>query len=129
MPRRECEQCGEPFEAHREYAKFCSTRCRVAWNRTNPDTGSAQMTSKDRQELAKVIRARERLAKADVETVAAERMADFEAQLASVYKFDDEAWKDVTATARAAIESGRCRGRQAVPCPRHSRTVPAATEP
>lgn len=30
---RECERCGSRFEPQREHARFCSARCRVAWNR------------------------------------------------------------------------------------------------
>lgn len=30
---RNCEQCGVVFAPHREHARFCSARCRVAWNR------------------------------------------------------------------------------------------------
>ncbi|MGH3159239.1 MAG: hypothetical protein ACRDNF_22060 [Streptosporangiaceae bacterium] len=30
---RDCEQCGSPFAPRREHARFCSARCRVAWNR------------------------------------------------------------------------------------------------
>jgi hypothetical protein len=30
---RSCEQCGEEFTPRREHARFCSARCRVAWNR------------------------------------------------------------------------------------------------
>jgi hypothetical protein len=39
---RECEQCGGLFVPPREHARFCSARCRVAWNRLNtgaPGTG------------------------------------------------------------------------------------------
>jgi hypothetical protein len=32
---RSCEQCGILFEPRREHARFCSARCRVAWNREN----------------------------------------------------------------------------------------------
>jgi hypothetical protein len=28
-----CERCGAVFEPKREHARFCSARCRVAWNR------------------------------------------------------------------------------------------------
>lgn len=31
--KRNCEQCGAPFAPRREHARFCSARCRVAWNR------------------------------------------------------------------------------------------------
>ena len=30
---RNCEQCGTSFMPRREHARFCSPRCRVAWNR------------------------------------------------------------------------------------------------
>jgi hypothetical protein len=30
---RICEQCGTVFAPRREHARFCSARCRVAWNR------------------------------------------------------------------------------------------------
>jgi hypothetical protein len=30
---RKCEQCGASFAPRREHARFCSARCRVAWNR------------------------------------------------------------------------------------------------
>ena len=32
---RRCERCGKEFEPRREHARFCSARCRVAWNREN----------------------------------------------------------------------------------------------
>ena len=32
---RHCERCGKEFEPLREHARFCSARCRVAWNREN----------------------------------------------------------------------------------------------
>jgi hypothetical protein len=32
---RSCEQCGASFTPRREHARFCSARCRVAWNRQN----------------------------------------------------------------------------------------------
>ena len=30
---RRCERCAKEFEPKREHARFCSARCRVAWNR------------------------------------------------------------------------------------------------
>src|SRR6202042_3455938 len=32
---RQCERCGMEFIPKREHARFCSARCRVAWNREN----------------------------------------------------------------------------------------------
>ncbi|HEY1917913.1 MAG TPA: hypothetical protein VGH27_20265 [Streptosporangiaceae bacterium] len=43
---RDCEQCGRVFEPRREHARFCSARCRVAWNRENardPATGTSAL--------------------------------------------------------------------------------------
>jgi hypothetical protein len=42
---RNCEQCGVVFAPRREHARFCSARCRVAWNRRHAsgspaDTGA-----------------------------------------------------------------------------------------
>ncbi len=42
---RSCDQCGTVFEPRREHGRFCSARCRVAWNRDHagdhPVAGSA----------------------------------------------------------------------------------------
>jgi hypothetical protein len=32
---RTCDRCGATFTPRREHARFCSSRCRVAWNRAN----------------------------------------------------------------------------------------------
>jgi hypothetical protein len=37
---RSCEQCGTSFVPRREHARFCSARCRAAWNREH--TGDLQ---------------------------------------------------------------------------------------
>ncbi|MBO0803915.1 MAG: hypothetical protein J2P25_12685 [Nocardiopsaceae bacterium] len=37
MDTRTCARCGKTFEPQREHARFCSARCRVAWNRDNLD--------------------------------------------------------------------------------------------
>ena len=38
---RTCDQCGAVFEPRREHGRFCSARCRVAWNRENADDRAA----------------------------------------------------------------------------------------
>jgi hypothetical protein len=38
---RNCEQCGIVFEPRREHARFCSARCRVAWNRDSSAAGGS----------------------------------------------------------------------------------------
>jgi hypothetical protein len=61
------------------------------------------MTRREREELAKLVRRREKLAKADAAKVAAERLADFEAQLAKKYDYYDERWREATAKVREAV--------------------------
>ena len=39
---RKCEQCGEEFTPRREHARFCSARCRVAWNRQHVGDPAAE---------------------------------------------------------------------------------------
>src|SRR5258705_5561870 len=39
---RKCEQCGVLFTPRREHARFCSARCRVAWNRLNDSDPPAE---------------------------------------------------------------------------------------
>jgi hypothetical protein len=37
-----CEQCGTSFTPRREHARFCSARCRVAWNRRHASDPTAE---------------------------------------------------------------------------------------
>jgi hypothetical protein len=74
------------------------------------------MTKAERDELAKLVRRREKLAKGDVDQVAAERLADFEQQMASIYApSDDDRWEEIHASARQVIREAdealaqRCR--------------------
>jgi len=39
---RYCEQCGALFSPRREHARFCSARCRVAWNRLHASDPPAE---------------------------------------------------------------------------------------
>jgi hypothetical protein len=41
---RRCDRCGTEFVPQREHARFCSARCRVAWNREN-----SNQTNRDQQ--------------------------------------------------------------------------------
>jgi hypothetical protein len=69
----------------------------------------------EREELAKILTARERVAKSVVEQRAAELLADVEQQLAARYTISDEAWHDLAAAAKAAVMAAdaeiaeRCR--------------------
>ncbi|SRR6266700_4070055 len=42
---RDCEQCGTTFAPRREHARFCSARCRVAWNRENTSDPTAEVSA------------------------------------------------------------------------------------
>jgi len=42
---RTCAQCGTVFEPRREHARFCSARCRVAWNRATVGESAAEATA------------------------------------------------------------------------------------
>jgi hypothetical protein len=44
---RNCEQCGTSFAPRREHARFCTARCRVAWNRENMTDPAAEMSALD----------------------------------------------------------------------------------
>jgi hypothetical protein len=61
------------------------------------------MSRRDREDLAKLVRRQEKLAKTDAAKVAAERLADFEAQLATKYDFYDERWREATAKLKDAV--------------------------
>jgi hypothetical protein len=44
---RDCEHCGAVFAPRREHARFCSARCRVAWNRENACDPEAEANALD----------------------------------------------------------------------------------
>ena len=44
---RECAQCGTPFTASREHARFCSARCRMAWNQEHDGVAAAPAVAID----------------------------------------------------------------------------------
>jgi hypothetical protein len=61
---RKCEQCGALFAPRREHARFCSARCRVAWNRLNASDSPAEGGALDwtitamRETIDRLLRAR-----------------------------------------------------------------------
>jgi len=62
------------------------------------------MTKSEREDLAKLIRNRERVMKSAARERSAELLAEFEQQMASVYSYDqDEVWKSATEAAAAAV--------------------------
>jgi hypothetical protein len=62
------------------------------------------MTKGERDDLARLVRNRERVLKAAAQQRSAELLAEFEQQMASVYKFDqDEVWREAHAAAEAAV--------------------------
>jgi hypothetical protein len=44
---RACEQCGTEFTPRREHARFCSTGCRMAWNRGDPRQATVSFAALD----------------------------------------------------------------------------------
>jgi hypothetical protein len=44
---RECTQCGTRFIPKREHARFCSSRCRMAWNREHAGVAAAPAVAID----------------------------------------------------------------------------------
>ena len=42
---RSCEQCGAVFAPRREHGRFCSARCRVAWNREKKTDPTAELNA------------------------------------------------------------------------------------
>src|SRR5690348_3800209 len=63
------------------------------------------MTRHEREDLRRLCRYQATLAKTGAAQRAAELRADFEEQLASIFRFDDDAiWKAVTETADAAVD-------------------------
>ena len=61
---RSCDQCGAMFAPRREHARFCSARCRVAWNREHARPQATEATALDwsvstmRDVTARVLRVR-----------------------------------------------------------------------
>jgi hypothetical protein len=61
---RNCAQCGAGFTPRREHARFCSARCRVAWNRLNASGPAALGDALDwtitamRETIDRLLRAR-----------------------------------------------------------------------
>jgi hypothetical protein len=62
---RNCEQCGTPFVPRREHARFCSARCRDAWNREHMDDLEAEASALQ-WSITAMSDAAERLSKARV---------------------------------------------------------------
>jgi hypothetical protein len=66
------------------------------------------MTKHERDDLAKLCRQREKLAKAEADARAAEMLADFHRQLAAIHRYDDHAvWKKAMAAADAAVNEAQ----------------------
>jgi hypothetical protein len=61
---RNCDQCGTAFEPRREHGRFCSARCRVAWNRDTAGDRASDTSALDwsitamRDATARLLRAR-----------------------------------------------------------------------
>ncbi len=73
------------------------------------------MTRKDREDLLQLVRLRVKVAKSKAKRRSTELRANFEEQLATIHKADEEHWRDLTAQAEAGIAAldaelaARCR--------------------
>ena len=66
------------------------------------------MMKGERNDLARLVRQRERLLKTAASQRAAEVLADFERQMGAQYSFDqDEIWKEAHAAAEKAVEAAK----------------------
>jgi len=77
---------------------------------------NGQMTRREREDLAKLVRRREQVAKSAAVQRSAELLADFEQQIASIYSYDDDAtWRTLHEAAQHAVNEAdaqvaeRCR--------------------
>jgi hypothetical protein len=74
-----------------------------------------RLTSRERNDLLRLAKARARLARESIGARQAELLADVEEQLAASYRFDDQVWDDLTRTAKSVVEAAdaqiaaRCR--------------------
>ena len=82
---------------------------------TRAPADARPMTAHERDELAALVRKRERVAKTDAKQRAARLRADAEAQLGTIFGAEDAAWADITAKASELIRAAndelhqRCR--------------------
>ena len=68
------------------------------------------MTAREREQLAKVVRARERVAKTDAEHRGAALLAEFEEQIARRYNFDDDKiWRAAQDAAEEVVAAANAR--------------------
>ncbi|MGI8752146.1 MAG: hypothetical protein ACR2MN_07515 [Acidimicrobiales bacterium] len=61
------------------------------------------LTRRDRDDLAKVARMRTKVAVAGIAEQQAALLADVEAQLSAIYRFDDKAWADIVKATREMV--------------------------
>ncbi len=66
--------------------------------------GVSKMTRGEREDLQKLIRKRERIAKADAASRGREILAIVESQLCARFSAEDEVWRSIVATAEEAVE-------------------------
>ena len=84
-------------------------------SQTTPAEAGPKISKGEREELRGILNGRRRLAKKVIEQRAAELLADAEQQLATRYKIDAAAWRDLSAAAEDAVKKAdaelahRCR--------------------
>jgi hypothetical protein len=70
---------------------------------TDPESPAERMTSRERSELAALVRRREKVAKTATAEVKARRLADLEVQLASAFSAEDERFADIARFASQVV--------------------------
>jgi hypothetical protein len=76
----------------------------------SPTVSNGPISKSERNELAKIVKARARVAKAKIEERSAQLLADFELQLDRKYSFDEDAvWKEATLAAEKAVREAQGR--------------------
>ena len=66
--------------------------------------GNGKMTAAERSELGSLVRFNAKVARADAEARGKWLKADVEEKLSARFKFEDAAWKDITAAAEKAVQ-------------------------
>lgn len=101
-----CAQCGARFRQPKTAGRprvYCSDACKQ--KAYEGRRAASVMTKSERDELAKVARMQAKVAKADIEQRQRDLLADVEGQLAAQYSAQHEAWEELVAEAKLAVDA------------------------
>jgi len=104
---RTCDQCGALFAPRREHARFCSARCRVAWNRRHAsdppaDTGALEWSITAMRETANRLLRASGWDRADGFAVISEAVWRVTIVDAALMRYHPDTYADVLARQSAA---------------------------